>query len=91
MNYFPEPYAWRKNEIKVELDLSNYAAKSDLKKNATSVDTSKFAEISDLASLKLEIDKLDIVKLETAAVDLSKLSDAVENEGVKKSVCDELV
>ena len=47
--------------VKVELDLSNYARKSDLKK-ATGVDTSSFAKKTDLASLKSEVDKLDIDK-----------------------------
>ena len=40
--YFPEP----KNlggKLKFELDMSNYATKTDLK-NATSVDTSSFAK-----------------------------------------------
>ena len=76
--------------VKVELDLSNYAKKADLK-NATGVDTFEFAKKVDLASLKSEIDKLDIGKLETTSVDLSKLSDAVKNEVVKKTVYDELV
>ena len=76
--------------MKVELDLSNYATKADLK-NATGVDTFEFAKKVDLASLKSEIDKLDIGKLETTSVDLSKLSDAVKKEVVKKTVYDELV
>ena len=40
MSYFPEPYTHSKNKLKVELDLYNYATKSDLK-SATGVDTSK--------------------------------------------------
>ena len=52
-----------KGRVKVELDLSNYARKSDLKK-ATGVDTSSFAKKTDLAGLKSEIDKLDIGKQE---------------------------
>ena len=48
--------------VKVELDLSNYATKADLK-NATGVDTSKFAKKVDLANLKSNVDKLDIDKL----------------------------
>ena len=71
--------------MKVELDLSNYATKADLK-NATGVDTFEFAKKVDLASLKSEIDKLDIGKLETTSVDLSKLNDAVKNEVVKKTI-----
>ena len=45
--------------VKVELDLSNYATKAELK-NATGADTSKFAKMADLANLKPEVDKLDI-------------------------------
>ena len=45
--------------------------------NATGVDTLKFAKKFDLASLKSEIDKLDIGKLETTPADLSTLSDVV--------------
>ena len=76
--------------VKVELDLSNYATKADLK-NAAGVDTFEFAKKVDLASLKSEIDKLDIGKLETTSVDLSKLSDAVKNEVVRNTLYDELV
>ena len=50
--------------VKVELDLSNYATKSDLK-NATGVDTSKFATKIDLTNLKSIVDKLEIDKLKT--------------------------
>ena len=71
--------------MKVELDLSNYATKSDLK-NATDVDTSKFAKKVDLANLKSNVDKLDIDKLVPVPVDLSKLSDEVKNDVVKKDV-----
>ena len=42
-SYFPEPYNRSRNKIKVELDLSNYATRSDLK-NATGADTSKFVK-----------------------------------------------
>ena len=81
--------------------------KSDLK-NATGVDTSSFAEKTDLASLKSnvdeldidklrnvwtnlinlksKVDKLDIDKLAPVPVDLSKLSDVVKNNVVKKDV-----
>ena len=59
--YFPKPNSLGEN-VKVELDLSNYATKTDLK-NATGVDTSKFAKKVDLAHLKCNVDKLDIDKL----------------------------
>ena len=70
--------------MKVELDLSNYATKTNFKKT-TGVYASKFAKKVDLASLKSKIDKLDIGKLETTPVDLSKLSDTVNNEVFKKT------
>ena len=60
MSYFPEPYTRRKSEIKVELDLSNYATKSNLK-NATGVDKLKFAKKADRAILKSKTDKLYIL------------------------------
>ena len=90
MSYFPEPYTRNKNKIEVELDLSNYATKSDLK-NAAGVVTLKFANKANLASLKSKIRKLDLDELETTPVDSSKLSDVVKNEVVKKAVDDELV
>ena len=40
--YFPEPKSFG-GKANVELDLSNYATKADLK-SATGVDTSKFAK-----------------------------------------------
>ena len=56
--YFPKPKSFEAN-VKVELDLSIYPTKADLK-NAAGVDKSDFA---DLASLKSDVDKLDIDKL----------------------------
>ena len=46
---------------------------------------------TNLANLKTEVDKLDINKLVPVPVDLSKLSNAVKNEVVKKTVYDKLV
>ena len=85
MRYFPGPYIRSKNKIKVELDLSNYATKSDLKK-AKGVDTTDFAKKYDLAGLKSEIDKLDICKLETNPADLTKPSNIVENVVQKMNI-----
>ena len=70
--------------------MSSYATKADLK-NATGIDTSNFALKSNLTSLKIEIDKLDIDKLIPVPVDFSKLSDAVKNDVVKKTVYNKLV
>ena len=77
-------------DINVNVDLFNYATKADLK-NATGIDTSKLAAKSDLASLKAEVDKLDIDKLIPVPVDLRKLSDLVKNDVNKKTVYDKLV
>ena len=62
MSYIPEPYSYNQNKIKVELDLCNYATKSDLK-GETSIDTWKFSKKVDLAGLKSDVDKLNIDKL----------------------------
>ena len=66
--YFPELNT-SGGRVKVELDLSNYATKSDLK-NATGIDTSKFAKKVDLASLKFNVDKLDIDRLKNVPTSL---------------------
>ena len=98
--YFPEP-----NSLEGRANSSNYATKADLK-NATGVDTSKFAKKVDLAKLKFnvdksdidkpknvltnlrnlksKVDKLDVNKLAPVPVDLSKISDVVKNDIVKK-------
>ena len=83
MSYYPL-YKSSSNNVKVELDLTNYAAKADLK-NITHVDVSSFASKTDLAALKTEVDKIDIEKLKTAPVNLVKLTNAVENDLVKKN------
>ena len=70
--------------------MSNYATKTNIN-NVSHTDTSSFALKSNLASLKTEVDKSDIDKLVPVPVDLSKLSDAVKNDVVKKTVYDKLV
>ena len=70
--------------IKVELDLSSYATKTDLK-SVTHVDVSSFASKTNLASLKTEVDKLDIDKLAPFPNDLAKLSNVVKSDVVKKT------
>ena len=67
--------------------MSNYAVKSDIK-NISNIDTSSFALKSNLTALKAEIDKLNIDKLVPVPIDLSKLSDVVKNDVVKKTVYD---
>ena len=103
--YCPEPKS-SGERVKIELDLSNYATKADFK-NATGIDTLKFAKKVDLANLKSDVDeigidrlknvpsilsnlkskvdKIDIGKLGTTQVDLSKLSNIVKNDVVKKT------
>ena len=81
--YYP-PYKSSSQNIKVELDLTNYATKTDLR-NITHVDTRNHALKTNLAALKSEVDKIDINKLKTAPVDLAKLTNAVENDLVKKT------
>ena len=88
--YFPKPYEPFGGGINVKVDLSNHATKTDLK-NVTHVDVSSFALKSNLASLKTEVGKLDIDKLAPVPVDLSKLSDVVKNDVVKKTEYDKLV
>ena len=85
--YFPKPYKSFEGNINVKVDLSNYAMRSDIK-NISHVDTSRFALKSSLASVKTEVDKLDVDKLVPFPVDLSKLSDIGKKGVVKKTVHD---
>ena len=87
--YFP-PYRSSKGSIKVELDLTNYATKTDLK-NATYIDVSSFASKTNLTNLKTEVHKLDIAKLKPLPDDLAKLSNVVKNDAVKKTEYNKLV
>ena len=89
--YFPKAFnSHFCNSIKVNIDLSNYGTKTDLK-NVTHVNTSSFALKTNLANLKTEADKLDLDKLAPVPVDLSKLNIVVKNGVVKKAVYDKLV
>ena len=88
--YFPKSFRSFGKNINVKVDLSNYKTKTDLK-NVTHADTSSFALKTNLANLKTEVDKLDIDKLAPVPVDLSKLSDVVKNDVVKKTEYDKLV
>ena len=83
MSYY-HPYKSSSNNVKVELDLTNYATKADLK-NITHVDVSSFASKTNLAALKTEVDKIDTYKLKTAPTDLAKLTNTIENDLVKKT------
>ena len=68
--YLPNPFKNFGRNINLNIDLSNYAPKTDLK-NETHIDTSSFALKTSLASLKTEVDKLDIDKLTPVPDDLS--------------------
>ena len=81
--YFPTSYEPFGGNINVKVDLSNYAAKDDIK-NITHVDTSSFALKANVANLKTEVDRLDIGNLVPVPTDLSKLSDVVNNDVIKK-------
>ena len=82
MSYYP-PYKSCSSNVKVTLDLTNYATKTYLK-NITHVDVSSFASQTNLAALKTEVDKIDVDKLKTGPVDLAKLTNAVENADITK-------
>ena len=81
--YYP-PYESSSNNIKVKLDLTNYATKTDLK-NITHTDVSRFASKTNLSALKTEVDKIYVDKLKTVPDDLAQLSNVVKNEVVKKT------
>ena len=83
MSYYP-PYKSSSNNVKVELDLTNYATKTDLK-NITHVDVSSSASKPNLAALKTEVYKIDTDKLKTTPADMAKLTNAIENDVVKKT------
>ena len=81
--YFP-PYKKSSGDINVKLDLSDYATKTDLK-SITHTDVSNFSLKSNLAKLKIEVDKIDTEKLKIVSDDLAKSSNVVKNDVVKKT------
>ena len=81
--YYP-PYKSSSPNIKVELDLANYATNTDLK-NITHVDVNSYASKTSLAAFKSEVDKIDVEKLKTTPADLAKLSNVFKNDVVKKN------
>ena len=88
--YFPKPYEPFGGNINAKAELSNYATKTDLK-DISHVDASNFARKTNLASLKTEVDKLDIDKLTPVPNDLAKLNNVVKNDVVKKTEYDKVV
>ena len=81
--YFP-PFNNSSGNIKVGLDLSNYATKDNVK-NITHVDVSSYASNTNLAALKTQVDKIDVDKLKTVPDDLAELTNVVKNESAKKN------
>ena len=81
--YYP-PYKSSGQNVKAELDLTNYATKTDLK-SITHVDVSSYTSKTNLAALKSEVDKIDVDKLKTTPTDLAKLSNPFKNDVVKKT------
>ena len=82
--YFPEPKSLE-GEVKLELDLPDYATKGDFK-NVTAVGTSQFAKEIDLANSKSNVDKLDIDKLKNVPSNLSHLKSKADKLDVDKLV-----
>ena len=84
MSDYLKDYISRANNVKIVLSLSDHATKEDLK-NITHVDTTSFALKTNLASLKTEVDKLDIPKLTRISAGLSKLTKEVQEDFTKKT------
>ena len=82
--YFPKPKSLGAN-VKIELDFSNYKIKADFK-NEAGINTLKFVKKVDLASLKFDVDKLDIYKLKTVPSNFSNLRSKVDKLDVDNLV-----
>ena len=83
--FFPKPYEPFSGDINVKVDLSNYVIETDIK-NILHVDTSRFALKTNVASLKTEVDKLDIDKLKRLPNNLSNLKSKVDKLYIDKLV-----
>ena len=90
MSYYSQPESHITNRINVELDLSNYPTKSDLKGVAYDK-TSNLTVREDFPSLKVRVDKLDVDKLKTVLADLSSITNVIDNNVLKNVVYDKLV
>ena len=90
MSYYSQPESHITNRINVELDLSNYPTKSDLK-GVAYAKTSNLTVREDLPSLKVRVDKLDVDKLKTVLADLSSITNVIDNNVLKNVVYDKLV
>ena len=76
--------------LKIELDLSNYAPKANLE-GAKGTATSTLASKTDMTSLQTKANNSDLDKPKTILVDVSKLSSVIDNRAVKKTVYDKFV
>ena len=83
--YCPDTYELFGGDINVKVDLSNYATKTDIK-SISHIDTSSFTLKSNLASLKTEVDKLDIDILKNVSTNLSNLKSKVDKLDIDKLV-----
>ena len=84
MGYYPKPYSYSRNKIKIELKLSNSATKPEVNK-ANEVDPSELAKLADSVSLQSDVDKLDTDKLKHCPTDQSKVSIVVDNDVLEKT------
>ena len=84
MSDYLTDYKSRSSSVKLELDLKNYSTTEELK-IITHVDTSSFALKTNLASLKAEVDMLDIPKLTTVPIDFTDLTKKVQENFTKKT------
>ena len=78
MNYCPEQGSHIRDNVKVVLDMSNYATKKELK-HATCTDTSDLAAKRDFIALKAEVYKLEIAKLVNVPTSLNNLATKLED------------
>ena len=81
--YFPKLHEPFGGDINVKVDLSNYATKTDIE-NVSHVDTSSFALKLNLASLKTEVDKLDIDTLKCLPTNLRNLNRKIDKLDIDK-------
>ena len=79
------PFRQIKNKIEVELELPDYATKSNVTNLKSEVDKLEKVQ-SGLSSLKSKVDKVEVDKLAPVPKDLSKLSNVVKNDVVEKDV-----
>ena len=100
MSHYPEPYCHTRDKVKVVLELSNYATKTELeyadlsarkdfvvlKAEVNKLDIDNLVNVpASSNNLKTKLDDLDVGTLKTVPVDLKKLCDVGDNEFVKNT------